>query len=94
MRPLVLSFKLSYRDLITLLGERGIDLSHTTILRWAQHYTPGFAKRWNRFARSVGGWWRCDETYMKVKGVWMYLYRAVDKAGKTVEFTLRRNRNV
>jgi transposase-like protein len=89
-----LSFKLSYRDLVTMMTERGIDLAHTTILRWVQHYTPEFAKRWKRFARSVGGSWRCDETYIKVKGVWMYLYRAVDKAGKTVECFLSRNRDV
>lgn len=89
-----LSFKLSYRDLVAMMRERGIGLAHTTILRWVQHYTPEFQKRWNRYARSVGGSWRCDETYIKVKGVWMYLYRAVDKTGKTVEFYLSRNRDV
>ena len=89
-----LSYKLSYRDLVAMMGERGIDLAHTTILRWVQHYTPEFEKRWNRYARSVGGSWRCDETYIKVKGEWMYLYRAVDKAGKTVDFYLSRKRNV
>jgi transposase-like protein len=55
-----LSFKLSYRDLVTMMRERGIGLAHTTILRWVQHYTPEFEKRWNRYARSVGGSWRCD----------------------------------
>jgi transposase-like protein len=89
-----LSYKLSYRDLVAMTGERGIHLAHTTILRWVQHYTPEFEKRWNRYARSVGGSWRCDETYIKVKGEWMYLYRAVDKAGKTVDFYLSRKRNV
>jgi len=89
-----LSYKLSYRDLVAMMGERGIHLAHTTILRWVQHYTPEFEKRWNRYARSVGGSWRCDETYIKVKGEWMYLYRAVDKAGKTVNFYLSRKRNV
>ena len=59
-----------------------------------QPYTPDFEKRWNRYARSVGGSWRCDETYIKVKGAWLYLYRAVDKAGKTVDFYLSRNRDV
>ncbi len=77
-----------------MMTERGIALAHTTILRWVQTYTPEFQKRWNRFARTVGGSWRCDETYIKVKGVWLYLYRAVDKAGKTVEFYLSRNRDV
>ena len=51
-----LSFKLSYRDLVTMMLERGIELAHTTILRWVQHYTPEFEKRWNRYARSVGLW--------------------------------------
>jgi hypothetical protein len=50
-----LSFKLSYRDLVAMMSERGIDLAHTTILRWVQHYTPEFEKRWKRFARPVGG---------------------------------------
>ena len=50
-----LSFKLSYRDLVAMMAERGIDLAHTTILRWVQHYTPEFEKRWKRFARPVGG---------------------------------------
>jgi transposase-like protein len=89
-----LNFKLSYRDLAATMGERGIGLAHTTILRWVQHYTPEFAKRWQRYARPVGGSWRCDETYIKVKGIWVYLYRAVDKAGKTVDFYLSRKRDV
>src|SRR5947208_3199975 len=89
-----LSFKLSYRDLVAMMAERGIELAHTTILRWVQHYTPEFEKRWNRYARQVGGSWRCDETYIKVKGEWVYLYRAVDKAGKTVDFHLSRKRDV
>jgi transposase-like protein len=89
-----LSFKLSYRDLVTMMGERGISLVHTTILRWVQHYSPVFEKRWQRYARPVGGSWRCDETYIKVKGTWVYLYRAVDKAGRTVDFYLSRKRDV
>jgi transposase-like protein len=89
-----LSFKLSYRDLVTMMGERGIAMAHTTILRWVQHYSPEFEKRWKRYARSVGGSWRMDETYVRVKGEWMYLYRAVDKIGKTVDFFLSRNRDV
>jgi transposase-like protein len=88
-----LSYKLSYRDLVAMMGERGIDLAHTTILRWVRHYTPEFEKRWKRYARPVGGSWRTDETYVRVKGEWMYLYRAVDKAGKTVDFYLSRKRD-
>ena len=89
-----LSFKLSYRDLVSIMSERGIGLAHTTILRWVQYYTPEFEKRWKRYARLVGGSWRMDETYVKVRGEWVYLYRAVDKAGKTVDFYLSRQRDV
>jgi transposase-like protein len=89
-----LSYKLSYRDLVAMMNERGVDLAHTTILRWVQHYSPEFEMRWKRYARSVGGSWRMDETYVKVRGEWVYLYRAVDKAGKTVDFYLSRNRDV
>jgi transposase-like protein len=85
---------LSYRDLVAMMNERSVDLAHTTILRWVQHYSPEFEKRWKRFARSVGGSWRMDETYIRIKGEWMYLYRAVDKAGKTVDFYLSRRRDV
>jgi len=77
-----------------MMSERGIGIAHTTILRWVQHYTPEFEKRWERYARSTGGSWRMDETYIRVKGEWMYLYRAVDKAGKTVDFYLSRKRDV
>ena len=89
-----LSYKLSYRDLVAMMGERGIGMAHTTILRWVQYYSPEFEKRWNRFARTVGGSWRMDETYIRVKGEWMYLYRAVDKGGKTIDFYLSRKRDV
>ena len=67
-------------------------LTHTTILRWVQRYLPEFEKRWSRYVRPVGGSWRMDETSIKVAGHWTYLYRAVDKAGRTVDFFLNRNR--
>ena len=89
-----LSFKLSARDLVQMMDERGIGLAHTTILRWVQRYVPEFEKRWNLFAQPVGGSWRCDETYIKVKGLWTYLYRAVDKQGRTVDFLLSERRDV
>ncbi len=89
-----LSFKLSYRDLVAMMAERGIAMAHTTILRWVQHYSPEFEKRWKRYARSIGASWRMDETYISIKGGWMYLYRAVDKEGRTVDFFLSRNRDV
>jgi transposase-like protein len=71
-----------------------VSVTHTTILPWVQRYLPEFEKRWRRYARSVGGSWRMDETYIKVHGQWVYLYRAVDKAGQTVDFFLSRNRDV
>ena len=89
-----LSFKLSSRDLVQIMAERGVALSHTTILRWVQRYVPEFEKRWSQYARPVGGSWRCDETYIKVKGQWTYLYRAVDKHGRTVDFLLSERRDV
>jgi len=60
------SFKLSFRDLVIMMADRGISLAHTTILRWVQHYLPEFEKRWKRYARPVGGSWRIDETYIDV----------------------------
>src|SRR5271165_192106 len=81
-----LTFKLSSRDLVQMMAERGIALAHTTISRWVQRYVPDFEKRWNQYARAVGDSWRVDETYIKVKGQWVYLYRAVDKQGRTVDF--------
>ena len=89
-----LSFKLSSRDLVEMMAERRIGLAHTTILRWVQRYVPEFEKRWSRYARTVGGSWRCDETYIKVNGGWTYLYRAVDKQGRTVDFWLSGRRDV
>ena len=65
----------------------------TTILRWVQGYTPEFQKRWNQFARPVGGSWRMDETYVRIKGEWQYLDRAVDEDGETVDFYLSRKRD-
>ena len=63
-----LSFKLSSRDLVQMMAERGISVAHTTILRWVLWYVSEFEKRWNRYARPVGDSWRADETYIKVRG--------------------------
>jgi len=89
-----LAFKLSSRDLVQMMAERGIALAHTTILRWVQRYVPEFEKRWSQYARPVGDSWRVDETYIKVRGQWVYLYRAVDREGRTVDFLLSKRRDV
>jgi len=85
---------LSSRVLVEMISERGLHLAHTTILRWVQRYAPEFIKRWNRFDRPAGRSWRVDETYIKVRGQWTYLYRAVDECGYTIDFRLSSTRDV
>jgi transposase-like protein len=89
-----ITYRLSYRDLVAIMAERGLGMSHTTILRWVVRYVPEFEKRWNRYARRIGSSWRADETYICIQGKWHYLYRAVDKQGKTVDFLLRPDRGI
>src|SRR5262245_10135408 len=86
-----ISYKLSYRDVCDLMAERGVTVVHTTVLRWVQCFVPVFEKKWKNYARPVGLSWRVDETYIKMKGKWSYLYRAVDKQGRTVDFLMSKN---
>ena len=71
-----LRFKLSYRDLAEIAWELGVSVAPCTILRWVVRYSEEFAKRWLHFEQRVGRSWRADETYVKVQGGWMFLYRA------------------
>jgi transposase, IS6 family len=88
-----LRYALSYRDLEEMMAERGLSVDHTTIYRWVQHYAPEIEKRCRPQLKTTTDSWRVDETYVKVKGVWMYLYRAVDSQGKTLEFWLSATRD-
>jgi transposase-like protein len=89
-----LRFKLSYRDMAEIAWELGVLVAPSTILRWVVRYADKFGQRWRQFERPVGGSWRCDETYIKVGRQWMYLYRAVDERGRTVESYLSRTRDI
>jgi len=88
-----LRYALSYRDLEEMVAERGLSVDHTTIYRWVQRYAPELEKRCRPHLKGTTDSWRVDETYVKIKGVWMYLYRAVDSQGKTLEFQLSPTRD-
>ena len=88
-------YGISYRDLEQMMGERGVSVDHSTIYRWVQRYAPEIEKRlrW-QWRRPQSTSWRVDETYVKVRGKWAYLYRALDKEGNTIDSYLSPTRNV
>ena len=88
-----LRYSLSYRDLEEMMRERGLQVDHTTIYRWVQHYAPELEKRSRPHLKTTNDSWRVDETYIKIKGTWTYLYRAVDSEGNTLEFLLSPTRD-
>jgi hypothetical protein len=88
------AYPLSYRHIEEMMGERGVSVERSTINRWAIRFLPVIEKLSRKHKRQVGTSWRMDETYIKVKGTWKYLYRAVDKGGRTVDFLLMAHRDM
>ena len=88
-----LSYRLSYRDLVEMMDERGLKIAHTTILRWVFKFSFELEKRVKPTLKNRHRSWRMDETYIKVKGEWKYLFRAVDKNGQTIDFYLSHKRD-
>ena len=88
-----LMFPISYRDLELMLQDRGVEVDHTTIFRWIQAYAVELEKRLRPHLRMNNGSWRVDETYVKVKGRWTHLYRAVGSIGQTIDFLLSAKRD-
>jgi putative transposase len=87
------AYPLSYRQREELMQERGISVDHATINRWVLRYGARLQAAFHGRKRSVGVSWRMDETYIRVKGHWCYLYRAVDKTGQTIDFLLTENQD-
>jgi transposase-like protein len=88
-----LKYPLSYRNLEEMMLERGMKVDHSTIARWVLTYAPQIDEKARRYLKLTNDSWRVDETYIKVKGKWKYLYRAVDSEGNTLDFMLSARRN-
>src|SRR5258708_18187353 len=84
-----LRYSLSYRDVEELLLERGLEADHTTVWRWIQRYGPELERRLRRCLKPTNKPWRVDETSVRVKGRWCYLYLAIDSTGATIKFCCR-----
>mgnify|MGYP003682337373 FL=1 len=87
------AYKLSYRNLVEMATERGVSIAHTTIMRWVLKFSTEIDKAAIKLKKPTGNRYFLDETYIKVKGVWKYLYRAVDEAGQTVDYLLTSKRD-
>jgi len=87
------AYPLGYRHVEELMEERGVLLDHATIQRWVVKYSAQLEEAFHRRKCPVGRSWRMDETYIRVKGEWRYLYRAVDKTGQTIDFLLTEHRD-
>ena len=88
------AYSLSYRDIEELMLERGVLVDHSTINRWVIHYAPQLELEFRgKYKKKTETSWRMDETYIRVKGKWCYLYRAVDKDGDTIDFMLSKKRD-
>jgi transposase, IS6 family len=88
-----LRYALNYRDLEEIMLERGLRVDHTTIFRWVQRYAPELDKRCRPHLKATNDSYRVDETYIKIKKQWYYLYRAVDSEGNTLDFRLSATRD-
>ncbi len=88
-----LRFGLSYRDVEELLAERGVEVDHVSIYRWVQRFAPEFAEAARARQHVVGDHWRVDETYLKVGGIWRYLFRAIDQFGQVIDVFLSPRRD-
>ena len=88
-----LRYGVSYRDLEEIMAERGVTVDHATLNRWGVRYAPGVARMAQKRKAKTAESWRMDETYINVRGAWMYLFRAIDRDGQTLDFMLAKKRD-